>query len=136
MMKLRTLCFGLLAGAAGIAGGIALAEHQLGSYSAQNLGKISQPAKYEMSEEAQYRVAEYPTFEVGLAEGAGRAETQIYCSSCHTPRYITMQPPLPAATWDAEVQKMVKTFGATIPEADAQKIAQYLHEHYTLETRK
>jgi len=30
----------------------------------------------------------------------------------------------------------VKTFGATIPEADAQKIAQYLHEHYTVETRK
>jgi mono/diheme cytochrome c family protein len=135
-MNLRTRCAALLLGVVGIAGSAAIAEHKLGSYSAQNLGKISQPAKYEASEDAQYSVADYPTFEVGLTEGAGRAETQIYCSSCHTPRYITMQPPLPAAAWDAEVQKMVKTFGATIPEADAQKIAQYLHEHYTSETRK
>jgi len=134
-VRLRTICFGLL-GTAALIGAGALAEHRLGSYTAQNLGKVSQPAAREMSDDAQYSVASYPTFEVGLAEGAGRAETQIYCSSCHTPRYITMQPPLPAATWDAEVQKMVKTFGATIPEADAQKIAQYLHEHYTPETRK
>jgi len=134
-MKLRTLCLGLLIGATGI-GCVAIVEHQLGTYSAQNLGKISQPAKHELGDDGLYGVGDYPTFEAGLAEGAGRAETQIYCSSCHTPRYITMQPPLPAATWDAEVQKMVKTFGATIPEADAQKIAQYLHEHYTPETRK
>src|SRR5438034_1848845 len=135
-MKLRTLCFGLLIGATGI-GCVAIVERQLGTYSAQNLGNISQPAARELGgDDAEYGVGDYPTFEAGLAEGAGRAETQIYCSSCHTPRYITMQPPLPAATWDAEVQKMAKTFGATIPEADAQKIAQYLHEHYTAETRK
>ena len=134
-MKLRRLFAGLMAGTA-IAGGVAVAQHQLGSYAAQNLGKVSQPAAQELTDDSHYGVASYPTFEVGLAEGAGRAETQIYCSSCHTPRYITMQPPLPAATWDAEVQKMVKTFGAAIPEADAQKIAQYLHEHYTPETRK
>src|SRR5437667_12451256 len=134
-MRLGTSCLGLLGTAAIIRAG-ALGENQLGSYAVQNLGNVSQPAVREMSEDAQYSVASYPTFEVGLAEGAGRAETQIYCSSCHTPRYITMQPPLPAATWDAEVQKMAKTFGATIPEAEAQKIAQYLHEHYTPETRK
>jgi len=134
-MILRRLFAGLVAGTA-IAGSIGVAQHQLGSYAAQNLGKVSQPAARELIDDSQYGVASYPTFEVGLAEGAGRAETQIYCSSCHTPRYITMQPPLPAATWDAEVQKMVKTFGATIPEADAQKIAQYLHEHYTPETRR
>jgi len=134
-MKLRRLFAGLVAGTA-VAGGIAVAQHQLGSYAAQNFGKVSQPAAQKLTDDSHYGVASYPTFEVELAEGAGRAETQIHCSSCHTPRYITMQPPLPAATWDAEVQKMVKTFGATIPEADAQKIAQYLHEHYTPETRK
>jgi len=46
-MKLRSVCCGLLVGAVGIAGSVALAEHQLGSYSAQNLGRISQPAKHE-----------------------------------------------------------------------------------------
>jgi hypothetical protein len=47
-----------------------------------------------------------------------------------------MQPPLPAATWEAEVNKMIKTFGAPIPEASAKKIISYLQTHYTLETRK
>jgi mono/diheme cytochrome c family protein len=134
-MRLRRLFAGLLAATA-IAGGVALAQHQLGSYAAQNLGKVSQPATREMTNDSRYDAARYPTFEVGLADGAGKAETQVYCGVCHTPRYITMQPPLPAATWDAEVQKMVKTFGAQIPEADGQKIGQYLHEHYTPETRK
>ena len=134
-MKLRRIVAALLAGT-GIASGVALAQHQLGSYSAQNLGRISQPVVRELTDDSRYTVASYPAFDAGLADGPGKAETQIYCGTCHTPRYITMQPPLPAATWDAEVQKMVKTFGATIPEADAQKIAQYLHEHYTPETRK
>ena len=134
-MRIRALCFGLLETAAFV-GAVALAKHQLGSYTAQNSGKVSQPAMQDMTEDTRYGVTSYPTFDVKLADGAGKAETQIYCGICHTPRYITMQPPLPSATWDAEVQKMVKTFGATIPEADAQKISQYLHEHYTPETRK
>ena len=132
-MKLRRILAGLLA-STGVAAGAAL--HQFGSYSAENLGRLSQPALHELNEDSHYSVASYPAFEVGLVDGAGKAETQIYCGSCHTARYITMQPPLPAATWDAEVQKMVKTFGATISEPDAQKIMQYLHEHYTPETRK
>ena len=134
-MRLRRFFAGLLAATA-IAGGVAIAQHQLGSYAAQNLGKVSQPATREMTNDSRYGAASYATFEAGLADGAGKAETQVYCGVCHTPRYITMQPPLPAATWDAEVQKMVKTFGATIPQADAQTITQYLHEHYTPETRK
>jgi len=134
-MKLRRILAGLLT-ATGVVGGVALAQHQLGSYSAQNLGKVWQPAARELTDGSRYGVASYPAFDAGLVDGTGKAETQIYCSTCHAPRYITMQPPLPAATWDAEVQKMVKTFGAQIPEAEAQKIAQYLHEHYTAETRK
>jgi len=78
----------------------------------------------------------FPEIDVKLADGAGKPETQIYGGICHTTRYITVQPPLPSATWEAEVQKMVKTFGATIPEADTQKNLQYLREHYTPETRK
>ena len=106
------------------------------SYTSQHLGKISQPAATPLSEGSRYETAAYPAFEVELADGPGRAELQIYCSTCHTTRYVTMQPPLPAATWDAEVQKMIKAFGASIPEADARKITQYLQEHYTPETRK
>jgi hypothetical protein len=43
---------------------------------------------------------------------------------------------MPAAAWDAEVHKMIKTYGASISEADAQKIIQYLGSHYSPETRK
>ena len=116
-MKLGTLQTGLFIVAAAIVGGAAAAEHRIGSYAGQNLGKIAQSAPAALTDDSQYAVASYPGFEVGLVDGAGRAETQIYCSTCHTPGYITMQPPLPAATWDAELQKMIKTYGATIPEA-------------------
>lgn len=134
-MRLRRILAGVVAGS-GLVAGAALAQHQLGAYSAQNLGKVSQPAMHELTEDSRYAVASYSAFEAGLADGTGKAETQIYCGTCHTPRYIPMQPPLLAATWDAEVQKMMKTFGAQIPESDAQKIAQYLHEHYAPDTRK
>jgi hypothetical protein len=47
-----------------------------------------------------------------------------------------MQPPLPAATWEAEVDKMNKTFGAGIPEDNTKRIILYLQAHYPLENRK
>jgi hypothetical protein len=47
-----------------------------------------------------------------------------------------MQPPLPAGTWEAEVNKMNKTFGAGIPEDDTKKIILYLQARYTAENRK
>jgi len=47
-----------------------------------------------------------------------------------------MQPPLPSATWESEVNKMICVFGAPIPEAAAQQIIAYLKAHYTPETRK
>ncbi|HUL16611.1 MAG TPA: cytochrome c [Terriglobales bacterium] len=115
---------------------VAIAQTRIGSYSPENLGKITQPAPQVLSENSLYETASYPAFGLDLAPGEGRAEVQIYCNTCHTPRYILMQPPLPAATWDAEVHKMIKTLGAPIPDADAQKIIQYLQTHYTPEIRK
>ena len=47
-----------------------------------------------------------------------------------------MQPPLPAATWQAEVDKMNKTFEAAIPDESMQKIILDLQAHYTVENRK
>ena len=45
-------------------------------------------------------------------------------------------PPLPAATWEAELNKMNKTFGAAIPDESTQKILAYLKAHYSVENRK
>ena len=51
---------------------------------------------------------------------------------CIRDSYITMQPVLPASTWTDEVNKMIKTYGAAVPDDAAQKIIQYLQSHYTL----
>ena len=111
-------------------------DFRAGSYAPDGLGQLTQSAPASLEDGSSYSAAAYPAFPLQLTDGAGRGETQISCSSCHTVRYITMQPPLPAPTWDAEVHKMIKTYGAQISDADAQKIIQYLQAHYTPETRK
>ena len=131
----RFASLAVLLAAAGVLAA-ALPQAQIGSYTAQNSGKVAQPAPPALAEGSVYESASYPAFEVELADGPGRAEVQIYCNTCHTTRYILMQPPLPAATWDAEVHKMIKALGAPISESDAEKIIKYLQEHYTPETRK
>lgn len=134
--KVRLILSLLFPVACAVAVGARMEELRSGSYAPNSLGLMTQAAPPSIAENSSYQVASYPAFALQLADGPGRAETQISCGSCHTPRYITMQPPLPAATWDAEVRKMIKTYGAQISDADAQKIIQYLEAHYTPETRK
>jgi mono/diheme cytochrome c family protein len=116
--------------------GMVYADLKKGYYSPAELGSLRQPAPSDLSPNANYQVSAYPVPDADLAPGDGRQEVQIYCNTCHSPRYITMQPPLPAATWEAEVNKMNKTFGAAIPDDSAQKIILYLRAHYTVENRK
>ena len=134
--KVRLILSVLFPVACAVAVGARMEELRSGSYTPNSLGQITQAAPAALPDDSTYAVASYPAFPFELADGPGRAETQISCGSCHTPRYVTMQPPLPAATWDAEVRKMVKTYGAQISDADAQKIIQYLQTHYTPDTRK
>jgi hypothetical protein len=127
----------LVAGASVIlAGGASFAQWRTGSYRGDKAESIRQAAAQETAPDAAYQVSSYASLPAELAEGEGRPETQIFCGTCHSTRYITMQPPLPAATWEAEVNKMVKTFGAPIPEATAKKITSYLQTHYAPENRK
>lgn len=54
-----------------------------------------------------------------------------YCTACHSADYITTQPrKVGAGFWQGEVTKMVKTYGAPIPDADAKKIVVYLNATY------
>jgi hypothetical protein len=117
-------------------GGPPFAQLRSGDYQAPKLGKLEQTARPELSTDTTYRVAAYPLYPPELAAGEGKQETEAYCVMCHSTRYISMQPPLPAATWEAEVNKMNKTFGANIPETVSQKIVRYLQANYTPETRK
>ena len=107
-----------------------------GDYAAGPLGSELQPARVQPGNGAVYRVGKWPTYTAELAAGPGRDATLGNCSMCHSVTYITQQPPLPAATWEAEVHKMIKAFGAPIQEATAKEIITYLQTHYTPDTRK
>jgi len=119
-----------------IAVGLLYADLKKGYYSPAQLGSVQQAAPIELLPDSNYEVAAFPVPAVDLAPGDGLQDVQIYCNTCHSPRYITMQPPLPAAMWESEVNKMNKTFGAGIPEENARKIFLYLQAHYTAENRK
>jgi hypothetical protein len=109
---------------------------QEGNYDAGNLGMQLQRAPGNDDAGSVYAVGAWPTYTPPLADGDGKALVQSFCGICHSTTYITMQPPLPAATWDRLVHKMIDTFGAPVPEPAAQEIIAYLKGHYTPETRK
>lgn len=55
------------------------------------------------------------------------------CGSCHSADYVLTQPRGPKFKkefWQAEVTKMIKVYGAPIPEEDVPKIVEYLSTTY------
>ena len=112
------------------------AQFNAGFYAPEVSGSIRQRMPRAGGVGASYEIAAYSLYRTDLAAGDGEQEVSSYCNTCHSPRYITMQPPLPADTWTAEVNKMIKAYGASIPDDSTQKIIRYLQSHYTPETRK
>jgi mono/diheme cytochrome c family protein len=58
---------------------------------------------------------------------------QNNCTACHSADYIQTQPrgaKFKKDFWQAEVTKMIKTYGAPIAEADVPKIVEYLAATY------
>jgi competence protein ComEA len=63
-----------------------------------------------------------------LPDGPGKAETEKVCSQCHElARSISLRQD--RAGWQTTVDKMA-TLGANASQADLQRIADYLAEHY------
>lgn len=81
---------------------------------------LAAPLSYELPDEmAEFR------------PGPGIEAAQNNCAACHSADYISTQPPqMGQAFWDAEVQKMIKVYGAPIDETDAKTIADYLARTY------
>jgi sulfite dehydrogenase (cytochrome) subunit B len=55
------------------------------------------------------------------------------CTGCHSADYISTQPRGPKFGkdfWQAEVTKMIKSYGAPVPDADVAKIVEYLAATY------
>jgi len=114
------------------------AQSETGDWTPGNLGSLTQPKLPAPNASAKYSVGSYPLYwpESDFPAGEGRSEVLGYCNTCHSPRYILMQPPLTHDQWAAEVTKMVKVFGMPIPDEAQPKIIDYLSAHFTPETRK
>jgi mono/diheme cytochrome c family protein len=68
---------------------------------------------------------------IELKAGTGLEAVQGNCGSCHSLDYIKMNSPfLNHAGWQAEVTKMIKTYGAPITDEDAKAILDYLATNY------
>jgi hypothetical protein len=69
----------------------------------------------------------YPTVAPpDLPDAPGKDALNVNCVICHTQRYVLMQPKFSKKVWTAEVDKMRKTYGATIPEDQVPQIIDYL----------
>ena len=62
--------------------------------------------------------------------GAGSLAATTYCLTCHSSAYVSTQPVLDKAHWEAEVTKMRKAYGAPIPDTAAETIVDYLTATY------
>jgi mono/diheme cytochrome c family protein len=67
-----------------------------------------------------------PHFEPELPTAPGRDQYLVVCVSCHSPRYVLMQPLFPQRQWEETVDKMAKVYGAQMDEAQRAAIVQYL----------
>src|SRR5271165_4045642 len=67
-----------------------------------------------------------PQYPPELLAGPGKDAFLNNCLICHTARYVTMQPRFTKTIWQAEVQKMITAYGASITPADKDAIVNYL----------
>jgi len=90
--------------------------------SALGTGLRAKPISYELPEEKS-----------ALKQTPGVDVVENNCASCHSVDYIVTQPRGPkfkADFWKAEVDKMIKVYGAPVDAADIPKIVDYLAKTY------
>ena len=68
---------------------------------------------------------------VQLKDGPNKALVLGRCAACHSQDYIPMNSPfLDRKGWEAEVNKMVKAYGAPMEPEEVAKIVDYLVSSY------
>jgi len=83
-----------------------------------------------LTKEGAKRSITLPAASVFLKAGPGMDETSRYCGICHSLDYITTQQKFPKVKWQGVVNKMIKTYGAPIPDKDAKIIVDYISANY------
>jgi len=76
--------------------------------------------------------AKYPDENrVQLKDGPNKALVIGRCAACHSQDYVPMNSPfLDRKGWEAEVNKMVKAYGAPMEADEVAKIVDYLATNY------
>lgn len=76
--------------------------------------------------------AKYPDENrVQLKDGPNKALVVGRCAACHSQDYIPMNSPfLDRKGWEAEVNKMIKVYGAPMEPDEVAKIVDYLATSY------
>jgi cytochrome c5 len=67
-----------------------------------------------------------PQYPPEIAAGPNVDVYRKDCLTCHTARYVSMQPHFSKTVWQNEVKKMVDAYAAPISEADQALIVEYL----------
>ncbi len=67
-----------------------------------------------------------PHFEPDLPMAPGRNDSRQVCVSCHSPRYVMMQPLFSRPVWEQTVDKMAKVYGAEMDSKQRASIIDYL----------
>ena len=68
---------------------------------------------------------------VQLKDGPSKDLVLGRCAACHSQDYIPMNSPfLDRKGWEAEVNKMVKAYGAPMEAGEVEKIVDYLATNY------
>jgi mono/diheme cytochrome c family protein len=83
---------------------------------------VAAPVAYKLPEES-----------AAFNPGPNLEVVQNNCTGCHSADYIATQPRGPKFKtdfWKAEVNKMIKVYGAPISESDIPKIVEYLAATY------
>jgi len=66
-----------------------------------------------------------------LADAPGRETVMVNCRTCHSVDYILIHDGIPDRNgWEASIAKMRRVMGATISDADAAIILDYLAHNY------
>jgi cytochrome c5 len=67
-----------------------------------------------------------PAIQITIPGAPGADAFKENCMTCHSARYVAMQPGFPRKTWEKIVDKMVKNYGAHISDSTAKSIVDYL----------
>lgn len=99
---------------------------QLAAYAAA-VGPHAAPATAEAAGVTLRSVGfDLPSSDRGFPSGPGAELVANNCQSCHSPGMILNQPALTRAEWTGEVNKMLHTYKAPVPEDDVAGIVTYL----------